>query len=337
VLPFPQTFVGRVAWLSSAAAAVTACVLLGLTVKEAAPIVLGASSVQIPATPAIVSNEQFAQSDPVPSPPKSATDGEGSRSVAKELADAVYAANEASSAKCSELVDYWRGELRDLRYPYNLHAFVKDLTSVSQKYHQGLGLLDGHSGHDSVLTSFRKLVIDERELAAGLRATVQKYVDFLAEQDRQLLRTAGVSDEHRALVEVSIPLYTNWSRAMEPVIAAAVDEARRDMDRFTSNWEASNALGDRIRRGMRGLGVDQSKPGSWGDKFLDVVTDLGAGVGVDTMTDPTDRIMKRLSEEMIRAEQAMLDGESGLAGQLHKVKSFHEQARTKLLASAIQQ
>jgi hypothetical protein len=109
------------------------------------------------------------------------------------------------------------------------------------------------------------------------------------------------------------------------------------MDRFTSNWEASNALGDRIRRGMRGLGVDQSKPGSWGDKFLDVVTDLGAGVGVDTMTDPTDRIMKRLSEEMIRAEQAMLDGESGLAGQLHKVKSFHEQARTKLLASAIQQ
>jgi hypothetical protein len=169
-------------------------------------------------------------------------------------------------------------------------------------------------------------------LVADLQATIEGYERFLAEQDRQLLQKAGMSDAHGVLVEVTIPTYSNWSESLEPVFAAALDEAQRDMGRFTANWVASDAGGDALKRMMRDADIDRSEPGSFGDLFTGLVSDVVVGVVVDSVTDPTERIVARLGEEMARAEQALFASDHGFVGQLRKVKSFHEEARAQLLA-----
>ena len=322
MLHFPKSWVGRAAWLSSAAAAIAACVLLVLTVKEAVPVLL---------------SRKLAAQKPAPQVNSGFPEITTPSVAMAELAEAVRSANALSSAKCSELIDSWRGEFRDARSPARLRPFVSELTSLVQKMHHGADLLYGPSGNESVLSSFREIVVDERQLGADLQATVEGYERFLAEQDRQILRAAGISDAQQGLVQVRIPAYVQWNGALEPVVAYAVQEARRDMGRFAANWIASDEGGDQLRTMFRNAGVDGSKPGSWGDFFLDVVADVGVGVAVDSMTDPTEGLIKRLGEEMARAEQAIFEGDHGFVSELRRVKSFHEEARAQFLVRITQQ
>jgi hypothetical protein len=88
---------------------------------------------------------------------------------------------------------------------------------------------------------------------------------------------------------------------------------------------------------MRDANIDRSEPGSFGDLLTGLVSDVVVGVVVDSVTDPTESIIERLSQEMLQAEQAILESDYGFAGQLRKVKSFHEQARIRLSADAARQ
>jgi hypothetical protein len=254
---------------------------------------------------------------------------------AAELAQAVQSVNEAADATYAEQVDAWRSYLQSARSPQRLKVFVGELIGLEQKLRQGLELATGTSDEERVLTLFRERVLDERKLAAEMNTTIEAYRQFLFEQDRPILEAAGVSEEAWARhVKAAKPDATDWTAALQPVVARAISEARKDAARFAATTVAADLTGDGVKKMARKAGWDTSEEGGLSDWVSGVVVDLGAGVVIDALTDATDTIVARLNQEMASAEYALLDGEEGLFASLRRIKSAHETARNALLTTA---
>lgn len=254
---------------------------------------------------------------------------------AAELAHAVRSANQTADAIYEEQVDAWRNYLQSARSPERLRAFVEELIGLEQKLQQGLELASGTSDEERVRALFNERVLDERQLAAELAATVEAYERFLSEQDRPIWEGAGVSEEAWARrLEAAQPAAADWNEALEPVVAQAVNEARQDAARFVATTVAADLTGDGLKSLARGTGLDTSEEGSVSDWLTGFVIDLGAGLAIDELTDATDDVVARLDQEMAQAEQALLDGEDGLFASLRRLQAAHVSARNALVTTA---
>jgi len=264
------------------------------------------------------------------------TRGGGAGQVSAELAGAVRSANVVSAATYARRVEAWGQYMESVRSPKRLRVFVQELIGIEQKLQQGIGLFGGGtSDEERVLALFRRHVVDERQLAAELQATVDEYERFLFEQDREIIEAAGISrDEWAASVRTARPDSAAWSQEVRAVVAWAVSESRQDAARFVASTVASDLAGDGLKSLARELGLDTSEQGSWTDSISGLGVDVVAGVAIDYATDATDDIVSRLSDEMARAEDAILAGDRGLFAALRQLKSAHETARDGLLTAA---
>ena len=224
------------------------------------------------------------------------------------------------------------------RSPQQLKNFVGELLGYEQKAFVGAALLTGGtSDEEHVLTLFRRHVLDDRQLAADMNATVNAYDALLFDQERKLVEAPGISPAQWArTVNVAKPAPSNWNAAIRPVVMRATGEARQDVVRFVATWIASDWTRDGVRKVARDAGLDRTEEGSWADVITDFAVDAAAGAAWDYATDPTDRIVSRLSNEMARAEYVLLDGDQGLFAALRGIKAAHEQARAALLSTTSQ-
>lgn len=265
--------------------------------------------------------------------PEEVTANEASRVASRELAEAVRSANDVAGNVYGEKANAWRKYLAALRQPKRLKNFVGELTSLEQKFQQGVGLFDRTTSEEQrVLALFRQHVVDERQLVADMQGMVEGYEAFLFEQDRALLVAAGVPADRWSEFVGSVSANTSaWNRAMQPVVATAVSEAQRDVARFVASWVAADLLGDGIKGAARHLGLDTSEPGSLEDFITGLVIDGAAGAAIDYVTDPTDEIVAKLGRQMAQAEQTLLDGDGGLFAQLRQLYTVHAAARNQLV------
>jgi hypothetical protein len=320
MLSSPKTVAGRVAWLTAAVAAMSACVV-AIAMIDPAPSQLSKGSDV--ATVAPSGRMRAAKNASV-------------RVAAAKLAGAVQAANAQSAETYTQQVEAWREYFQAVRDQERLRNFVGELIGLEQNLRRGIGLLDGQASADQrVLALFRQYVVDERKVAAGLQRAVDGYEGFLAEQDREILEAAGISRAQWTTVpKVPTPDSEAWNRAMQPVVARAVSESRRDAARFVANTVVADLVGDGIKSVARKSGLDKSKQGSVADWVTGIFVDVAADVAIDHLTDPTEGIITRLGQEMARSEHELLDGDQGLCVVLHELKSAHETARGKLVAPA---
>jgi hypothetical protein len=254
---------------------------------------------------------------------------------AAELARMVASANQTSEAAFAERANAWRAHFQSARSSEQLGVFVEQLLGYEQKLYQGAELLQKQSDEQRVRALFRKYVLDDSQLVADMQATVEQYEQFLFEQDRPILAAAGVSaaDWSRQL-KASRPAVPKWNQALEPVVTQAVHEARQDVARFAATWVAGDYAGDGIKSLARSAGLDNTEEGSLADAFTGLVLDATAGLVIDKVMDPTDEIVARLSQRLIVAEKAILEGEEGLLTVLHQTRAAHESARRSLISTS---
>jgi hypothetical protein len=316
-MEFPKTLLGRVAWLSSACAAIAACALFGLTVKEAAPILLGVPVATSPGAPSIERGS--------------------ARGVAKtpgstKLAEAVRLANEAAGieldqrmAQCKSYLQTWVG--RD-----GIGEFVEEMTSFTQKFYQVVNSLGGQSGEKRLQEAFRDFVLDDAELSRFVDATVDGYEAFLDEQDREILRTAGIM-ETDILVDLARPTLPNCRRMVDPIIRMASGAARDDIGRAGFAWVSGAVAGYAANRAARATGLNDFEEGSWSDLAAQTGISLGAEEAIDQMTDPTERLIAIFTREVAMMGYTLFFGDQGLGSTLNYLKEEHERARVQLLTT----
>lgn len=254
---------------------------------------------------------------------------------AAELSRMIASANQSSEQAFAQHADAWRADFQSARSDERLGTFVDQLIGLEQKLLQGAEMLQKKSDESRVQELFRNLVLDDRQLGADIRATVERYEQFLFEQDRPILAAAGVSPESwTRQLKASRPSNTEWSQALEPVVAQAVQEAREDVARVAATWVAGDYAGDGLKSLARGAGLDNTEKGSLADKFTGFVIDTAAGLVIDEVMDPTDAIVARLRQRLIHAEKSILDGNDGLFNVLHQAKVAHENARNSLISTS---
>jgi hypothetical protein len=252
------------------------------------------------------------------------------------LASKVAAANQASDATYALEAGEWRRYLQSARSTPRLHDFVGELIGLEQKLQSGLALFNaGKSDEERARDLFRKHILDERKLATEMQSAVDVYQRMLFEQDRQVFEMAGVSREEWArMIQTSKPDGSAWTQAVQPVIARAVSEARQDVARFGANWLASDWTAKGVKKAARKTGLDRTEEGGFADWISGAAVDVITGVVLEQATDPTEKIIANLSQDMTRVEYALLDSEQGLFTVMQRMKSAHESARHSLLTTS---
>jgi hypothetical protein len=317
MLPFPQTFIGRVAWLSSAAAAVTACVFVGLTVREAAPLVLGLRA------PHEVSDSDI-RVEPV--------SHSASAIVSEVLSEAVRVANAEASSELDQRMAQCKSYMVTLVDRDGISAFVAEVTSYTQKLHQLANLLGGKSGEERLHKAFRDLVVDCAELGRFVDATVDGYEVFLDEQDREILRAAGVVEMYD-LADIARPTLPDCRRLVEPIIRLAGGSARNDIGRTGFVWVSGAVAGYAANRAARATGLNEFEEGSFGDLATQTGISIGAEQEIDNLTDPTERLIALFTREIGTMTYTLFFGDQGVGNTLHFLKAEHERARAQLLSN----
>jgi hypothetical protein len=312
-MDFPKPLIGRLAWLSSAAAAVTACVFVVLTVKEAAPLVLQRAP--------HAKSDSDRRVEPVSHSPSA---------VASEvISEAVRAANAEAALELDRRITHCRQYAESLVDREGISAFVDEVTSYSQKFHR---LFTG-SSEERLWTSLRESIVDESELTEFVTSTAQGYKNFLDEQDREILRIASVEDADRGLVQTVQTFHPNCRLLLEPIVALAADEAGTDVGRKGLSLVAgfvAAAAANKVAHDMR---LNDFEEGSWEDQATQIGVGLGAEHLVDKTLDPKEKLVARFTNELINLRDVWLFGDPGVKSVLEDLREAHERARAEFLSA----
>jgi hypothetical protein len=259
----------------------------------------------------------------------------GERHPTAETRTRILNANATSEAAYNEQVRIWRKRMEGYRSPQRLRGFVEELIGIEQKFRMGLSLVNsGASDEQRTRILFRKHVIDDGRLVSDMNAAVASYQTHLFKKDLDLIKAAGgTSDQWLNAMTSAKSCPSSWHFKMWPVFMRAVEESRNDAVKFLATTAAADAVGDRIKKSARQSGWDTTKEGSWSDALTGLLVDASAGLLIDQATDGTEKIMSRLSSEMLQAEHELLDGPDGLFAILRSVTETHQKYLDSLVSA----
>jgi hypothetical protein len=123
-------------------------------------------------------------------------------------------------------------------------------------------------------------------------------------------------------------------------IAAAVDTsvaaAQTDVGRFVANMVVSDVLTRLTKEVGKGFGVVPEDDNSVESQAIGFFLELIIGTAIDQATDPTDEIVRKLSDRLAAAESAILDGtvqKPGLFRSLRQLAAERTAARRSVLGA----
>lgn len=216
-----------------------------------------------------------------------------------------------------------------------LREFVEKLIAIEQKAKRGLEFVMGESDVQRVVALFRENVVDDRQLAIDLQATIDDFDQFLFEQDRPFYEPAGLTRKQWSeRVHGSWQMMFDWQDVYSPVLNRVLEESRQDVARFVVVNVVADLAGKRVRKYARDAGWDRTEEGGVNDFLTGVGVNAGVGAALDQATDPTKAIVARLSDEMVRAEQVALHDKYGLFAELRRLQGAHEKARQALVTQS---
>lgn len=270
----------------------------------------------------------------------SVTITEATRRLPSAAEHALAEANRASSARLQTLERNWREIFRQSRDRDRLAGFVGETLGIFEKLRQfkDFALTPGAT-ETRVGALFRKRIMDETAVCRMLEESLNDYCAALDQHDQSLLIKLKLDrDAARTKLSRSAIDSNAFKRSINRVAASAVIAVQRDMARSVGSFVASEAISAVAKKAARDLGVNRTKPGSFGDFLSSLVIEATVGIVVERVTDPTQRMVSDLQANLAVAENEILDADSttpGFITTLRRITSERAVARRKLLEAEI--
>ncbi|MCA9213981.1 MAG: hypothetical protein KDB27_13005 [Planctomycetales bacterium] len=239
------------------------------------------------------------------------------------LATAARNANQNAEARYKNYAAFWHRTMADAGSKSRLRRMAQEVASFDEKVAQGFDLFESGSTppNERMRVSFRRHVVDERELAQMMVGSFVKFQEELIKESIDLYVKAGVDrDTATALFQARGIDGTPWLDDFSPLIAKAKSLAREDWWRVGAITVGS------------GIAVDQAmqtEEPTWRSFFASLITQAAVETALEYATDPSDRFAESLSGEFDRATASLLTGNHGLLTAMRRLTDEHLKIRNR--------
>lgn len=236
-----------------------------------------------------------------------------------------------------EIEKRYRAFLGQCRSRDRLKPFVGELTALMQKFRIGQDVVNNEASQKRIRALMRERILDDEEFIKVASSFAESFSKFLADQDAGILVALKVDREIPAKQFAGSNFEVGQFRRE---IAAAVDTsvaaAQGDVARFVANMVISDVLTRLTKEVGKGFGLVPEDDNSVESQAIGLILDVIIGAALDQATDPTDEIVRKLSDRLAAAESAILDGtvqRPGLFRSLRQLAAERTVARRAVLGA----
>lgn len=262
------------------------------------------------------------------------------RSLPTAVDQAIKESNRAAYEEFEAIQRQWREVFRQSRSRERLKGFVDETMDVFEKLRQVQDLaLNPGATEIRVGALFRKHIMDEARVSQLLEDSYKNYCRILDEQDQALLIKLKIDRDidrkslSRGAVDPAV-----CKRAINAAASSAVAAVQKDLSRSVVSLVASEVVSTGVKRAARNLGVMPGEQGSLADFVSGLLIDIGVGMAVDAVSDPTAKMVADLEAQLAAAERQILDGTDlspGFFATLRRVTDDRVATRRKLIEAAL--
>lgn len=262
------------------------------------------------------------------------------RSLPAAVDQAIKESNRAALEELDAIQRTWREVFRQSRSRQRLKGFVDETVSVFEKLRQFQDLaLNPGATETRVGALFRKHIMDEARVSQLLEESYKNYCRTLDEQDQALLIKLKIDRDidRKSLSRVAVDPAA-CKRAINSATSSAVTAVQKDLSRSVVSYLASEVVSMGVKRAARNLGVMPGEQGSIADFFGGLVIEIGVGMAMDAVSDPTAKMVADLETQLAAAERQILDGTDlspGFFKTLQRVTDDRIAARRKLIEATL--
>jgi hypothetical protein len=255
-----------------------------------------------------------------------------------KAAEEMVAEADADAARVlTEMEKRYRAFLGQCRLQERLKPFVGDLIGLMEKFQIGKDVVNNEASQKRIRALMRERILDDEKFCEVAASFAESFSKFLADQDAGILIALKV-DKNIPAKEFTRSNFDVGQFRKE--IAAAVDTsvaaAQADVGRFVANMVVSDVLTRLTKEVGKGFGVVPEDDNSVESQAIGFFLELIIGAAIDQATDPTDEIVRKLSDRLAAAESAILDGtvhKPGLFRSLRQLAAERTAARRSVLGA----
>lgn len=256
-----------------------------------------------------------------------------STTMANSKTSLLLKGEKAATARSEAVVKLLRQRLKLAGTRLRFRGFASGVIDWGEKLAQGSDAFgSGDHSKSRMHALFRKHVLDEREFSKQLADGYMKLQRELIAETLEMCRIGGVAREDVVnTINVWEIKKGAWSQVFEYVPRRAAALSKTDWFREILEFAGSDIAADVVEETARGVGLWNSKEGSWGDAFAKIATQLIVERVIEEVTDPVGDIAKRLQSDFEQCSKIVIDGKHGFREACAELTQHHVDSRRKLL------
>jgi hypothetical protein len=216
-------------------------------------------------------------------------------------------------------------------------SFVGELIDMLQKFRIGQDVVNNEASQKRIRALMRERILDDEEFIKVASSFAESSTNFSAIRTRRFWsRSRWIARFLRRVFPATHWKSTSSVARLRRRSMPAWRPPKRMWRGFVANTVISDVLTRITKELGKGVGVVPEDDNSVESQAIGLVLELIIGAAIDRATDPTDEIVRKLSDRLAAAESAILDGtvqKPGLFRSLRQLTAERTAARRAVLGA----